>query len=159
MAETQQNMNSTVSWVALIFAFIALVLAWAAFNRSGTDVGTVVNRGVNQAADEVQEVTNEVQQEWDEFQIEARLIALRARIEARENLYEVQAELVDIRTDVQVMTANVSVETRQELQELDRELETLEGQVRDNSADALGTLENAIESARMDVRTDEDNTM
>lgn len=61
--------SSFVSWLALILAVLALVVAWMAYNRSGQDLETrirqQVNESVNSSRDEVQEGTDAVDDATD----------------------------------------------------------------------------------------------
>lgn len=41
--------TTTVAWIALLVALIALVLSWTAFNRSGVDVEQLVQEQVSEA--------------------------------------------------------------------------------------------------------------
>lgn len=52
---------SGVAWTALIVAIISLVLGWTAFNRSGTDLGDMVQQ-------EAQEVARETEQNYQQVE-------------------------------------------------------------------------------------------
>jgi hypothetical protein len=49
-----ESQNTVVSWIALIIAVLAVVLAWVAFNRTGTDFEAVVRDQIDQRAAEMQ---------------------------------------------------------------------------------------------------------
>lgn len=77
MAETTREIihdkgsaSSFVAWLALILAALALLVAWLAYNRSGEDLETRIQRQVNQSLNETQqegrEAQNEVQEETRE---------------------------------------------------------------------------------------------
>lgn len=55
-------MNSSaltlVAWAALIASIIALILAWAAFNRAGEDLENQVQREVQDALQTTNETVN-----------------------------------------------------------------------------------------------------
>lgn len=144
MAETQKDVNTTVSWIALVVAGIALLIGISAYNRAGADLDTVIARNVDQA-------TDAMQRQMALLETRTRLLALRARIEANEAGEEIAAEVDDIQADLAVAYENVAAETREEIAELDRELATLATQTREGSAEALGTLERAIEETRREV--------
>lgn len=62
------NTNTTaniVSWVALIAAIIALILAWVAYNREGADVGTSVRQ-------EVEEQTTDLEENFSQLEADLR---------------------------------------------------------------------------------------
>ena len=45
--------NTIVSWIALIIALIAVVLAWVAFNRTGVDIEAIIREEAEQRAAEL----------------------------------------------------------------------------------------------------------
>ncbi len=55
--------TSAVAWIALIIAILAAVLAWAAFNRTGTDLEQRIQTEVREAANETQDTTQDATQE------------------------------------------------------------------------------------------------
>lgn len=48
-----ESQNSLVAWIALILSIIAAILAWMAFNRSGTDLEAVMQEQMNEAMTEI----------------------------------------------------------------------------------------------------------
>ena len=48
------NRGSAVVWAALIISIIALILAWAAYNRAGADLEQQIQREVEEAVAEIQ---------------------------------------------------------------------------------------------------------
>lgn len=65
MSEINTNTNSGLATFALIIAIIALIFSWVAFNRSGADLGEVVEREVEQA-------TMEIRAEYQELEANVR---------------------------------------------------------------------------------------
>ena len=51
---TKTTMAESVAWVALAVAIVALLVGWAAYNRSGQDVAEVVREQVEEATAELQ---------------------------------------------------------------------------------------------------------
>ena len=45
--------NTIVSWIALIIALIAVILAWVAFNRTGVDIEAIIQEEAEQRAAEL----------------------------------------------------------------------------------------------------------
>lgn len=60
----QKRGSSAIAWIALIVAVVALVLAWIAYNRTGTDleqqIQTQVQQGLNAAEDATQDASNAI---------------------------------------------------------------------------------------------------
>lgn len=46
--------GGALAWIAFIIAVVALILAWIAFNRSGTDISEIVDREVREAVAELE---------------------------------------------------------------------------------------------------------
>ena len=63
----KRGASSVIAWLALLLAAAALILAWLAYNRSGEDLESRIQRQVNQTVNETRqegrEVQNEVQDE------------------------------------------------------------------------------------------------
>jgi len=82
-------------WVIGIISLIAIVLAWMAFNRSGSDVTTVAEREASELAQETEnnldalgnEIVTTTTNTWDAG------AEVLARAEARANLAALQVEL------------------------------------------------------------------
>lgn len=55
----RRNNNSAVAWVAILVAVIALFISVLAYNRSGEDLGTQINEGVDNTVQELEEATPE----------------------------------------------------------------------------------------------------
>lgn len=60
-----ETQNSIVGWTALVFALIALVLAWVAFNRSGADIEAIIQ-------EEAERRTAEFQTNFDALEADLR---------------------------------------------------------------------------------------
>lgn len=52
--ETTYNGTGWVAWAALLFSFLALILAWMAYNRTGQDLEDRVQQEVNRSIDTIQ---------------------------------------------------------------------------------------------------------
>lgn len=60
-----KNTTSGVAWAALIIAVVAVIFAWAAFNRAGRDIGDIVQQ-------QVEESTQKAQEEYKEAELKTR---------------------------------------------------------------------------------------
>jgi len=144
--ETRQTM---VGWMALLLSIISLILAWAAYNRAGRDLG-------QQAVDQTVNVQQEIRQQVAIAEARARLSILQGRINAGLNREEAAREVTSIRNDLRDTFQNVTGEARANWQRIDTDLGRLETGVRQGSADALQTLENVVRELKNAVSTDED---
>ncbi len=143
------NTLQIVAWTALIISLLSLILAWSAFNRSGQDLSSEV-------AEDLRMARLELQQDLAIVEARADLLALRAQIEAEEQYAETRAEVAEVRNDLRIAYLNAETEVQQEWREMDAALEDLENNLRDESADAVGSLTNALDAIERDIRTDED---
>lgn len=75
MDNDKKQSGSAIAWLALIVSIISLILAWTAFNRSGTDLEQIIEEEVGQARMEIeaeyQQTEDEVRQEASESLMEA----------------------------------------------------------------------------------------
>lgn len=147
--EEKRTSTGMISVLALIIAILALVLAWISYNKTGVDL----ERKLNQ---EVQELQREARIELVQLETRVRLLSLRAEVLAAESYEGLAEEAVDIRNNLNRAYDNASVEARQEIQELDRQLETLESELRTDSANAVETIQAALEILERDIRTEEE---
>lgn len=151
--------GSAALWIIGAISIVALILAWAAYNRSGVDLTEQIEQEVEQAANEI-EMTTEAAITDAELAVEraearAELLAIQAELEAEENYAEALNEVQEVRADLAETYSAASLEARQEFREIDAELEAAEQSVRNESGDALEVLGGAILLLEEDVRTDE----
>jgi hypothetical protein len=165
---TQTKQNGTL-WLVAIVSILALILGWAAFNRSGDNLTTEIQQGANelsaettenynQAAAEIESAADSVVMSVNDIQaraeVRAELLAIEARIAAEEGYEAAADEVKNIRTNFMAAYENVEDEAKQNWQQLDLELNQLEESLRTNSANALETLADFIASLGADVRVD-----
>lgn len=145
MADKQ---NTSISWIALGLAGIALIFSVIAFNRSGTNLSTVVTEQTEDAVTAAQIAAARAEARAD-------LIALRTRIAAGEAGEEIAQEVAETRAELAQAYENASEAAQVQWQELDADFEALEEQTRESSAGALDTLEGIISNLEQDVRTED----
>ncbi len=149
--ETQRNLNTGVSWLALIIAVIALFFATAAFNRSGEDIQAVFQQESRRTVREAQETAGQIEAR---ARAEASLREIREDIETGTVGDQTTAQLEDVREDLENAYAEADSEVKAGWQDLDNNLSQLETQLRQNTASALATLEQALASLRQDTLTE-----
>lgn len=147
--EKELKQTQTTTWLTLAVAAIALVMSILAYNRAGQDISSVL-------AEETMEGVENIQQMTAVAQAQVELAAIRTRILAGEAGEELAQEVAQTRRNLAQAYENASEEARQEWQELDAELEQLEQQVRDGSADTIGTVNNALQTTRQDLQSNPD---
>jgi hypothetical protein len=148
---TQSKAASSMSIVALLIAVISLVIAVMAYNRSGTDIE-------DQVPVTSEQIENRLAYEQRMIESRVRLWGLQSEIAVNENTDETVNDIQNIRADVQEAYQYTENETQDEVREVERQFDQLEQQVREGSADALGTLERLIELLRKDVSSDVENS-
>lgn len=134
--------------VVAVIAVIALLLAWAAFNRSGQDVTTEISQGVDTVAEETALFLARAEARAD-------LLALRARLTTQEGYEAAQEELTEIRAELRVAYENAGEAFAQEWQDIQQDFAALEIMIREGSADVLDAIADLVERLERDVRTDE----
>lgn len=55
--------SAAATWLALIIALAALVLAWIAYNRTGEDLEAKIQREINQAVNQGREAVDETREQ------------------------------------------------------------------------------------------------
>ncbi|EKE11038.1 MAG: hypothetical protein ACD_15C00151G0016 [uncultured bacterium] len=140
--------SGIVAWIALLLALIAIFLAIAAFNRSGSDLDKILTQ-------KTEEYKNEAEKIAIKTEARAELIALRGKIEGAQAGEGVVNQVANTRRNIQESYRNTSADLKQEASEIDRELELVERDVRTNTAQGLQKLENLIDRVGRDIRTDD----
>jgi hypothetical protein len=153
---TGRAQGSIVAVLALVVAGIALIFALAAYDRSGREAREAAPVRTQAAAEEADDGEADGQS-VARARAESRLAALEARLAAQEGLAEAAEETRAVRADLQEAYQDASEEARGEWRELDGQLERLEAQLREESADALLTLQNLLARLRRDVATDDND--
>lgn len=149
MSPDQKTTGNVLAGLAIVLAAAALIVSIVAINRSGRE-------GENVAVEETQDAGQAVEIAAARTAARARLAALETRIAAQEGYAEAAEEAQAVRLQLREAYATASAEVRQEWQELDANLNILEQQLREESADAVGTLERLLAALRQDLRTDEE---
>ncbi len=174
MADVQENTNSVVSWIALLIGALALPIAVVAYNRSGEDISTTVEKKTADVVDEAQDTTaqvgskmadvgNDIAQNAAEMrtraELEARLIQIQSEVNANNVTDNTVKEVQDLRTDLRNTYANASDEAKEQVDEMDSDLAELEMQVRQDTAAALANISSLLERLRQDVMSTDDDGM
>jgi hypothetical protein len=151
--------SNTIAWISLIVSIIALILAWSAYNRTGTDVGTAIENNTREAASSIEETTEEIRETTAQIAARAetivRLTNIRAKIAANEIDEEQYDSLNEVREDLRNVYAEAQGDVKDAWAEIDADLEMLESQMRNDTAEALLTIEKIIEALRQDALSEE----
>ena len=136
-----------VGWLALLLAVLALVVAWAAYKRTGGEVGTVLkdagvqSRGAAGADSDLAEWREDLAQARD------RLLGRRAEVAGDRNLEQVRRDVEQVRTSLEQAYHKAGA-AKEQWKDLDADLQRLEGQLKDGGTKALATLDQAISKLR-----------
>lgn len=146
------NSNAqTISWIALIVAIIALLIALVAWNTANViddpNIGESVDRQVQNL--EQEDVVTESQQRM-------QILRTQTSTESVEASEAVQTEIADIRINLRDEFAEANQNTQQAWQEVDAELENIEQGLRNGTINALEAIDRAITALQRDLRSDEE---
>jgi chromosome segregation ATPase len=144
-----------VGWLALLLAAVALVVAWAAYKRTGGEIGYVLkdagveSRGVAGADSDLGE--------WREDLVQARdrLLGRRAEVAGDRNLEQVRQDVEQVRASLEQAYRKAGA-AQEQWQDLDADLARLEGQLKEGGAKALSTLDQALAKLRDDASPKKD---
>lgn len=140
--------------LALLIAVLALVLAWAAWRRSGGRLDGLWDDVAGGSAARVEAGTDEAAAGWQAGleRARVRLLERKAEVEGDRNLQQVREDVAEIRQSLERAT-EAGAGIQEQWRDLDRELERLEIQLRDGSAKAKDTLDSVLDKLR---RSEED---
>lgn len=144
-----------MGWLALLLAAVALVVAWAAYKRTGGEIGNVLkdagvqSRGPAGADSDLGE--------WREDLVQARdrLLGRRAEVAGDRNLEQVRQDVEQVRASLEQAYRKAGA-AKEQWQDLDADLARLEGQLKDGGAKALATLDQALAKLRDDASPKKD---
>ena len=135
-----------VGWLALLLAILALLVAWAAYKRTGGEVGTVLkDAGIpthGSAGDDLAE--------WqaDLIQARDRLLERRPEVASERNLDQVQRDVEEVRASLERAYRKGGSGVKEQWRDLDTSLERLQGQLKEGGSKALATLDEALAKLR-----------
>jgi hypothetical protein len=150
-----------VGWLALLLAVVALVVAWAAYKRTGGEIGTVLkdagveSRGPAGADSDLGEWREDLAQARD------RLLGRRAEVAGDRNLDQVRRDVEQVRASLEQAyhkAGDKAGTAKEEWQDLDADLQRLEGQLKDGGSKALASLDSAISKLRDATSLKEDKS-
>lgn len=140
-----------VGLLALLLAALALLVAWAAYKRTGGELGTVLkdagveSRGPAGADSDLAEWREDLAQARD------RLLGRRAEVAGDRNLDQVRRDVEQVRTSLEQAyrtAGDKAGAAKEQWKDLDADLQRLEGQLKDGGSKALSTLDSAISKLR-----------
>ncbi|HEX4966546.1 MAG TPA: hypothetical protein VF173_37400 [Thermoanaerobaculia bacterium] len=141
-----QGRGGCLAWLALLLACVALVVAWAAYKRSGGEIGSVLK----DAGLPSQGVDGDLA-EWQEDlrQARDRLLGRRAEVAEDRNLEQVRKDVAQVRESLDHAYHKVAgPETKQQWTDVDRQLEQLEAELKQQNSKALASLDETLAKIR-----------
>ena len=152
MAWGQKKSSSGAGRLALIFAILALLVAWTAYRRAGGGLGTFWGDLTGLKEGEVRVNTDSgsdaLERQSELVQARTRLLARRAEVAGERNLEQVRQEVAEIRAGLERSYSNASAGAKERWEDLDADLERLQGQLREGGSKALDTLDSALAKIR-----------
>jgi chromosome segregation ATPase len=136
-----------VGWLALLLAGVALLVAWAAYKRTGGEIGTVLkdagvqSRGAAGADSDLAEWQEDLAQARD------RLLGRRAEVAGERNLEQVRRDVEQVRASLEQAYHKAGA-AKEQWKDLDSDLQRLEGQLKAGGSKALDTLDQALAKLR-----------
>lgn len=134
--------------LALIVAILALILAWAAYRRTGGELKDLTGSLAGDA-------TAALDRQTDLAQARARLLGHRAEVAGNRNLEQVQRDVADIRASLERAYDDAGSGAKARWQDLDAELERLQAQLKEGGSKAVATLDSALAKIRTEEKADE----
>lgn len=157
----KQSGGGGASCLALILSVLALLLAWTAYRRTGGELQGIwrdLSGGFRDGYREtVEDGSAAVDRQTGLAQAQAELLRRRAEVAGERNLEQVQREVAEIRGNLERVYDDAGAETKARWRQLDAELERLEGQLKEGSSKALGTLDSALAKLRREEGEERDD--
>jgi hypothetical protein len=144
-----------MSCLALLVAVLALLVAWAAYKRTGGEMRTVLRDAGVQADRGLGGPVRDADTDWRAGLEHARerLLGRRSEVAGEDrNLARVQrnvAEIAEIRTNLERAYRNAGNGAKEQWRDLDANLERLQGQLKEGSSKALTTLDEVLSKIRV----------
>lgn len=131
------------TWLALILAALALIVAWAAYRRTGGELGTLLqDAGIHY------ESSAEAGWKKDLEEARIRLLKQRPEVAGEGDLAQVRRDVAELRADLDRTYRNTSTAAKEQWKEFDADLARLQGQLEEGRAKALATLDTVLEKTR-----------
>lgn len=151
MIMSRGGCGGCLSGLALLAAGAALFVSWTAYRRTGGDLDQLLGRGGKPLAEAQKTLDTgswEAGRQAYLAQAKVRLLAQRAEIAANRNLDQARREVEDIRSQLNRAFKGAGAEARARWGTLDDDLARLEAQLREGSAKAVSSLDEALAKLR-----------
>lgn len=136
-----------VGLLALLLAVLALLVAWAAYKRTGGEIGNVLkdagvqSRGAAGADSDLMEWREDLTQARD------RLLGRRADVAGDRNLDQVRQDVEQVRTSLEQAYRKAGA-AKEQWKDLDADLQRLEGQLKEGGSKAVAALDRTVAKLR-----------
>ena len=136
-----------IEWIALAISIMALLLAWAAYNRAGIDLE-------QQIEFQLTGIRQEIKEQIALAEARIKLNAIRTRVVLRNEYYEARMDVISLRRDLKQSFELAEQESKELWMEIDADLEKLEVELRDESSEALVRIDQIIGKLHSQVEVD-----
>jgi hypothetical protein len=156
MAEAKRS-GGGMARLALIFAILALLVAWAAYRRQGGEVKTLWRDLTGGAGDRVRITAGSDGEDVRSWLARAqdRLERSRPEVAGERDLRQVREEVAEVRRNLRNAYRDAGTEAKERWRSLDADLERLEAQLRKGGTKALDTLDSALEKIKEETGREE----
>src|SRR5262249_4257303 len=115
--------------LALLLAIVALVIAWAAYRRTGGEIGTLLKDAGIPSGGAAGADSDRAEWQADLAQARDRLLGRRAEVAGDRNLDQVRRDVEQVRASLEQAYHKAGA-AKEQWQDLDAELQRLEGQLK-----------------------------
>jgi septal ring factor EnvC (AmiA/AmiB activator) len=123
------------------------LVAWAAYKRTGGEIGTVLKDAGVQSRGAAGADSDLVEWREDLAQARDRLLGRRAEVAGDRNLDQVRRDVEQVRASLEQAYHKAGA-AKEQWKDLDADLQRLEGQLKDGGSKALASLDSAISKLR-----------
>jgi len=134
---TQTKVNTVLAWVSIVLAVIAVIVAWATYNRISSDYLTEDGKSYSESI-------SEMNVKIARLQASARLATLQAEQTVSQNYTALEEGVAEMRAELKDLYAEAKMETTTEWKELDAKFEALAVEIKTKSALVGQTMRDLI---------------
>ena len=133
----QTKVNTILAWVSIVLAVIAVIVAWATYNRISSNYLTEDGKSYSESI-------SEMNIKIARLQASARLATLQAEQTVSQNYTALEDGVAEMRAELKDLYAEAKMETTTEWRELDAKFEALAVEIKTKSALVGQTMRDLI---------------
>ncbi|HEY9583799.1 MAG TPA: hypothetical protein VJI66_02450 [Candidatus Paceibacterota bacterium] len=133
----QTKVNTILAWVSIVLAVIAVIVAWATYNRISSNYLTEDGKSYSESI-------SEMNIKIARLQASARLATLQAEQTVSQNYTALEDGVAEMRAELKDLYAEAKMETTTEWRELDAKFEALAVEIKAKSSLVAQSLRDLI---------------